>query len=373
MDNLFKTDRVFSSLVNEIANSINEEVIITNEEGIIVASTDKERIDNYHEGAYLAMKNQKKMIMTEELTNQLQGVRKGIVLPIIIEKKPIGVIGLTGDPPTIEPYARIVQRMSELFIKETTDQMSQERMALNLEHFIFDWIHNSISLDLLIERSEFLNIDLSKYKQVISLHTVSTMNNLTYKEIHRLKEMWDNNQNALFIRWGQEKIIIIDIGYESNVLYNKITQFIRHSETILGNKVFVGVGQQHNYENLSKSYEQSERAAIIAKKEKRIIFEDQLRFEMLQYGLQKDIKKQFINRTISPLLEEKHLLETLNSWLDNNMSIQKTAEALYIHKNTLYYRLQKMESLTNLDINNVDHVVLLYVALKFNVELSDYV
>src|SRR5699024_7761274 len=117
MENLFKTNRVFPALVNEITDSINEEVIITNEEGFIVASTDKKRIGNYHEGAYLAMKNQKKMVMTKELTERLQGVRKGVVLPIIIESKPIGVIGLTGNPVTIEPYARIVQRMSELFIK----------------------------------------------------------------------------------------------------------------------------------------------------------------------------------------------------------------------------------------------------------------
>lgn len=311
MDNLFKTDRIFSALVNEITNSINEEVIITNEQGIIVASTIKDRINSYHEGAYLAMKKREKMIMTEELTKKLQGVRTGIVLPIIIEEKPIGVIGITGDPLTVEPYVRIVQRMSELFIKETTDQMAQERMALNLEHFIFDWIYASTSLDLLIERSKFFNIELSKYRQVISLHTLSTINHLTYKEIHRLKDLWDNNQNALFIRWGQGKVIIIDIGYDEATLYRKINQFLKYSETILGEKVFAGVGQKTSYENLSISYEQSERAALIARKEKRIIFEKQLRFEMLQYELDNNTKNNFIKRTIFPFIKRKEFVRNI--------------------------------------------------------------
>src|SRR5690625_3576615 len=119
MQPLFKTDNLFASLVEEITAYIDEQVIITNEYGVIVASTDQSRIGNYHEGAYLAIKKQKKMVMTEEMARKLKGVRKGMVLPIIIENKPIGVLGITGDPVKVEPYGRIVQRMSELFINET--------------------------------------------------------------------------------------------------------------------------------------------------------------------------------------------------------------------------------------------------------------
>src|SRR5699024_7925820 len=122
---------------------------------------------------YLAIKKQKKMVMTEEMARKLKGVRKGMVLPIIIENKPIGVLGITGDPVKVEPYGRIVQQMSELFINETIDQMMQEKMARNLELFVFDWINENLDPDLLVERSEFFNIDLTKYTQVISLQIPS--------------------------------------------------------------------------------------------------------------------------------------------------------------------------------------------------------
>lgn len=369
MKQVFKTDSIFSLLVNEITNAINEEVIFTNEVGIIVASTDKSRIGNYHEGAYLSMKSQKVMVMTEQLSKRLQGVRKGIVLPIIIEGNPIGVVGITGDPKEVEPYGRIVQRMAELFIKEAIDQMTQERKALILEHFVFDWVNGDVDIDVLFERSKFLNIDITKYKQIISIH-VELTNHISYKELSQLKRLWDDDQDALFVRWGQGKIIVVDVGCEQPVLERKIKNFINYSQSILGKDVYVGVGQKTNYDELHLSYQQAERAVLIARREKRVVFEEQLKFEMLQYSLDEKIKHQFISRTILPIIHDRTLIETLQCWMEHHMSIQETAKALFIHKNTLYYRLQKIEQETNLDLNRLDHVVMLYIALKFYLELE---
>src|SRR5699024_8043791 len=98
MQPLFQTNKIFTSLVIEITNLINENVIITDETGTIVASTEKNRIGQFHEGAFLAMQKKEKMVMTEGLTTKLQGVRAGIVLPVIIENSPYGVLGITGEP-----------------------------------------------------------------------------------------------------------------------------------------------------------------------------------------------------------------------------------------------------------------------------------
>ncbi|MDY0394375.1 sugar diacid recognition domain-containing protein [Virgibacillus halophilus] len=46
---------VFTSLVEELSRLIDGEVIITNEQGMIVASTDRDRLGAFHEGAQLAM------------------------------------------------------------------------------------------------------------------------------------------------------------------------------------------------------------------------------------------------------------------------------------------------------------------------------
>src|SRR5690625_4019784 len=247
MQPLFQTDKIFASLVKEINHSINEDVIITNEKGMIVASTDKKRMGHFHEGAFLAMKNRDKMIMTEEKSETLKGVRKGIVLPIIIENKPFGVLGITGDPVKVEPYGQIVQKMAELFIKGTIDQMTQEKMARNLELFVFDWINGTLEKNMLKERSEFFSINPEKYRQIISFHIPFTSNDLSYNEILLLRTYWDQKGLAIFVRWGQGKLLIIDKKYDRKKLAVKIGSFLSNLQELIGKEVFVGVGQPSEY------------------------------------------------------------------------------------------------------------------------------
>lgn len=365
MQQLFQTERLFKSLVKQINKFINEDVIITNETGIIVASTDLDRIDVFHEGAFLAMKQDKNIIINDELSKELKGVKKGIVLPMIIEDRPIGVLGITGDPLKVEPYARIIQKMAELFIQGTVDQMTKENMARNIELFVFDWINENITEELLLRRSDFFNIDIKKYSQVISIHFPFTGKDLSYKDIDFLRKHWDQSGDAIFIRWGQGKLLIIDKAHSRKVLYAKINSFLKNTVDTLNKDVRLGVGQALCYDNITMSYNQAERACLVASKEKKVIFEEELQFEMLQYVIDNQTKRKFIDRTISPLSEDQTILTTLRSWLENDMSIQKTAIALHIHKNTLYYRLKKIKSLTNLNVNKLDDVILLYIGNRF--------
>src|SRR5699024_1721645 len=136
--------------------------------------------------------------------------------------------------------------------------------------------------------------------------------------------------------------IILDKGYPKGELLEKIKQFLTDMRVRLGDEIYVGVGQATEYLHLRTSYEQAERACLIAKKEKRIIFEEELRLEMLQYSLNLETKKKFIERTIAPILADEVLVDTMCCWLENNMSINLTSEKLFIHKNTLYYLLQKI-------------------------------
>lgn len=363
-------DTIFASLVRELQQLINEDVIITDEKGIIVASTDAKRINDYHEGAYIAMLDKKKMVMTEQLTKELAGVRKGIVLPIMIESKAVGVLGITGNPDKVEGYARIVQKMAQLFIKDHLDQMAQEKMARNMELFVFDWLHNNLSEQELMERGQFLNLDIQKYSQVIYLSHPITHHLLSYKDIVFLQRQWDYQESALFIRWGQGKILIVDQARERELLQRKIVTFLQKTKAVFIDEVFVGIGQATDYQHLFQSLEQAERAANVARIEKRMVFEEELRLEMIQYALNQQTKTNFLNRTIAPIINDHELLHTLNSYFNHHMSIQQTAQALHIHKNTLYYRLKKIENLTSLRFNRTNELVQLYLANQFLKEKS---
>ena len=56
-------------------------------------------------------------------------------------------------------------------------------------------------------------------------------------------------------------------------------------------------------------------------------------------------------------------LKMINSYFDRNLSLAETARDLYIHRNTLTYRIEKLQKKTGLDIRNFDDAVTLKIAL----------
>ena len=60
------------------------------------------------------------------------------------------------------------------------------------------------------------------------------------------------------------------------------------------------------------------------------------------------------------------LRRTLVAWFSHNVQPSLTAKALFIHRNTLEYRLNRISELTGLDLSSFDDRLLLYVALQLD-------
>lgn len=60
------------------------------------------------------------------------------------------------------------------------------------------------------------------------------------------------------------------------------------------------------------------------------------------------------------------LRKTLTVWFMNNVQPSATAKALFIHRNTLEYRLHRISELTGLDLNNFDDRLLIYISLQLD-------
>nr|WP_285844935.1 helix-turn-helix domain-containing protein [Oceanobacillus profundus] len=70
---------------------------------------------------------------------------------------------------------------------------------------------------------------------------------------------------------------------------------------------------------------------------------------------------------LSPLFQDKsasELAKTFMTYCEANMNTSKAAKKLFIHRNTLIYRLQKIEEITSLDTKSFEHCMLLYLGLK---------
>ena len=120
---------------------------------------------------------------------------------------------------------------------------------------------------------------------------------------------------------------------------------------------------------VSRSYKEARMALDVGKiffDERSIIAYNELGIGRLIYQLPVSLCQMFIEEIFDegvPNEMDDETLITINTFLDNNLNVSETARQLYVHRNTLLYRLEKLEKLTGLDIRIFDDALTLKIAL----------
>ena len=73
------------------------------------------------------------------------------------------------------------------------------------------------------------------------------------------------------------------------------------------------------------------------------------------------LKEVFSGNALEMLDEE--ILSTVNLFFENNLNISETARKMYVHRNTLVYRLEKLQKITGLDVKVFDDALTFKIAL----------
>ena len=86
----------------------------------------------------------------------------------------------------------------------------------------------------------------------------------------------------------------------------------------------------------------------------------------LIYQLPMPLCRMFIKEIFdgkSPDEFDEETLSTINKFFENSLNVSETSRQLYIHRNTLVYRLDKLQKTTNLDIRVFDDAITFKIAL----------
>ena len=152
-------------------------------------------------------------------------------------------------------------------------------------------------------------------------------------------------------------------------------------EDTLRNELFVrtviGIGTiSEHLRSLADSYKEAQTAIEVGKvfdTEKSIINYENLGIGRLIYQLPTTLCEIFLSEvfkknTIESLDQEN--LFTINKFFENNLNVSETSRKLFVHRNTLVYRLEKIKKLTGLDLRLFDHAIVFKVALMVRKYLS---
>lgn len=140
-------------------------------------------------------------------------------------------------------------------------------------------------------------------------------------------------------------------------------------------KVYVAIGMPINdLKNVSNSYKEAKMALEVGKifePEKIIINYDKLGIGRLIYHLPANLCKMFVNEVLHNLtidMFDEETITTVNKFFENNLNVSETSRQLYIHRNTLVYRLDKLQKMTGLDLRNFEDAIV----FKMTVMVSQY-
>ena len=121
--------------------------------------------------------------------------------------------------------------------------------------------------------------------------------------------------------------------------------------------------------DVSRSYKEAKMALDVGKifySDQHVVAYSNLGIGRLIYQLPLHLCRMFIREIFngkSPEDLDEETLTTINKFFDNNLNVSETSRQLYIHRNTLVYRLDKLQKSTGLDLRTFDDAITFKIAL----------
>ena len=141
-----------------------------------------------------------------------------------------------------------------------------------------------------------------------------------------------------------------------------------HAEAMV--RVRVGYGNRvKNLQDIARSYQEAKMALEVGRifyAEKEVIVYRYLGIGRLIYQLPMSLCEMFIHEVFGeevPDVFSEETSTTIQKFFENNLNISETARQLYVHRNTLVYRLERMERAIGLDIRRFDDAMTFKIAM----------
>lgn len=357
------TQELAQEIVERTMNVLGKNINIMDYNGIIIGSGNKERINTFHEGAAKVLETGEKLIVTEEEAKALRGVKTGINLPIKFNNRIIGVVGITGNLSEVESYGKIVKNLVELMLSHNFLQKEIELENKAIENFYQQLIGNDINnREQLYDRAKLFNIDNTLYRKVMVIQISPFDNMKINSEIENFNMLFnlDNTRDIFFIR-GTSLVFIKSLKKkelkEQSSIIEKIARVILDRFESIFNSVAIGIGQTiQELDKLYLSYEGAKHALKVGEKiyrsEEKIYFIDHLGYDYFIPYLKENYAEYYLDMfslDVREVFEDTDTGIILEGMMENDLNISKTAEALFMHRNTLLYRIEKIKGLTGLD------------------------
>ena len=238
------------------------------------------------------------------------------------------------------------------------------------ENFIKNLLLDNLLLVDIYNRAKKLHIDTNVRRVVFVIETAQE-NDSASMEI--VKTLFIGKGRDFITAVDERNIILVkelkdNEGYEEMNRVAKMVLDMLNSEAMA--KVHIAYGTIINeIRDVSRSYKEAKMALDVGKifySDQHVVAYGQLGIGRLIYQLPMHLCRMFIREIFngkSPDDLDEETLTTINKFFENNLNVSETSRQLYIHRNTLVYRLDKLQKSTGLDLRTFDDAITFKIAL----------
>ncbi|WP_300731401.1 sugar diacid recognition domain-containing protein [Pseudomonas sp.] len=337
-------------------------VNVMDSQGLILGSGEPERINTRHEGAQLVLANGRVVEIDAQTAKCLKGVQPGINLPLLLDQRLIGVLGLTGEPESLRTYAELVRMTAEMLVGQRRQQAEQQWLHQRGDDLVALLLSKGGDSTRLMDEARQLGLkpQLSRIPYLFELGEGDTAQALRAWLQARYPDSWCLSPAPSSLLWCRPALLALD----DQRLLDKLQA---QGWTVL--RMAVG-GQADELKGLRRSYRQAGdllaygRDVLVGT---RLLSVDRYRLPAMLWRYRHEDALEALLEPLRNVVSKDtngQLLATLRSWCEHDGQSQACADALGIHRNSLRYRMERIAELSGIDLLSLNGMLALYLGVQ---------
>jgi len=382
-------ERYAQEISDTTAGIIGYAVLVTDRDGNIIGSSDPARMGQLLNEVPEVVRTRKGYIVYKDEADRVENTRMGVTYPVQDpEGRIVGTIAITGDPEKVDPFAMIVQKQAEMYLRERSlletaffrkrtaqaflkDVLSFDPRVTDskiLEKKAREFGYNSNNRYVAIYVSFGLaSVERSIEEESLLDRLVLSLVSKVFTDLNDLSVLVE--KEGFFIFYA-----VSDDTLEDREIYEQIRgkcAELKVQMSACGLSPFFGVGAVVS--DISGWSRSAEEAREVQKQgrflypERDMFIISDFRLYQLMSSARKDLGRVFCRESLELLdcqTDSEDLKRTVEKWCQYDLSVKDAAEALYIHRNTLHYRLEKLEKILGFSMKNFTRLMELYLAIQ---------
>ena len=345
------TAQVIQSCLDDLKTITKVDLAVVDVEGVMVAKNS----DRFEQNVEFVTE----FAASPAGSQVLQGCQ---YLKIYDEEDPVYVL-LCGD--SSEEYM-----IGKIAVSNIQNLITAYKERFDRNNFFQNLILDNLLLVDIYNRAKKLHIEIQKPRVVLLMEIPAGKENYA---MEFLKSMF-SAQSGDYVTAVDENTLIVIKQVEAKDSYAEVVEVAETTVAMMNTEAMINVRVAYGtiveeLKDVSKSYKEAKMALDVGKifyAEKTVTAYSTLGIGRLIYQLPINLCEMFIEEIFGGKVPEEldeETLTTINTFLENNLNVSETSRQLYVHRNTLLYRLEKLEKYTGLDIRIFDDALTLKIAL----------